>query len=328
MIRDIDVNTKLASIIGTDIGHSKSPAMMNAACEKLGLNAYYFAQNINEEDFGDVIRGISKMNFMGLTITIPYKIEVMKYLDEIDRLAEIIGAVNTIKITDGRMKGYNTDGEGFVRGLEADKGVNVADSTFLVIGAGGVSRAIMTVLASRKAGAALAARQTAQAGPGADKDMSREAGGYNSSKLSETVPVSDKKIYLANRTFERARQLCDKLNSLVCDCCVPVALDDNIGRYAHMADVLVNATNVGMPPMEGQTPIDKSLLRKDMLVADVIYNPDKTQLLLDAEEAGCQTVNGKSLLIHQGKMAFNIWTGLDAPEDVMMKAVFGSTGDE
>jgi len=297
LIKDIDVNTKLASIIGTDIGHSKSPAMMNAACEKLGLNAYYFAQNIKEEDFGQVIRGISKMNFMGLTITIPYKIEVIKYLDEIDRLAEIIGAVNTIKITDGKMKGFNTDGEGFVRGLEADKGVNVSDSTFLVVGAGGVSRAIMTVLASRKADAANA-----------------HAAG---------VPSCEKKIYLANRTLERAQELCDKLNSLVCDCCIPIALDENIGKYVDMADVLVNATNVGMPPMDGQTPIDTKLLRKEMLVADVIYNPDKTQLLLDAEALGCVTVNGKSLLIHQGKMAFNIWTGLDAPEDVMMKAVFG-----
>ena len=179
MIKDIGVDTKLGAIIGTDIGHSKSPAMMNAAYEKLGLDAYYYPMNIKEEDFGDVIRGISKMNYMGLTITIPYKLEVMKYLDEIDRTAEIIGAVNTIKITEGKMKGFNTDGEGFVRGLEADKGVNVAESTFVVVGAGGVSRAIMTVLASRKA---------------AVDDAGREQG----------IPACEKKIYLANRTMKRA----------------------------------------------------------------------------------------------------------------------------
>lgn len=295
MIKDIGVDTKLGAIIGTDIGHSKSPAMMNAAYEKLGLDAYYYPMNIKEEDFGDVIRGISKMNYMGLTITIPYKLEVMKYLDEIDRTAEIIGAVNTIKITEGKMKGFNTDGEGFVRGLEADKGVNVAESTFVVVGAGGVSRAIMTVLASRKA-----------AGAG-------EPG----------IPTCEKKIYLANRTMKRAEELCDKLNKLVCDCCVPVPLDETLAQYIDKADVLVNATNVGMPPQQDMTPVDTAMLHSGMLVADVIYNPRKTKLLEAAESMGCDIVNGQSLLLHQGKMAFNIWTGLEAPGDDMFKAVFG-----
>lgn len=298
MIKDIGVDTKLGAIIGTDIGHSKSPAMMNAAYEKLGLDAYYYPMNIKEEDFGDVIRGISKMNYMGLTITIPYKLEVMKYLDEIDRTAEIIGAVNTIKITEGKMKGFNTDGEGFVRGLEADKGVNVAESTFVVVGAGGVSRAIMTVLASRKAAA---------------DDAGREPG----------IPACEKKIYLANRTMKRAEELCDKLNKLVCDCCVPVPLDKTLAQYIDKADVLVNATNVGMPPQQDMTPVDTAMLHSGMLVADVIYNPRKTKLLEAAESMGCDIVNGQSLLLHQGKMAFNIWTGLEAPGDDMFKAVFG-----
>lgn len=298
MIKNIGVDTKLGAIIGTDIGHSKSPAMMNAAYEKLGLDAYYYPMNIKEEDFGDVIRGISKMNYMGLTITIPYKLEVMKYLDEIDRTAEIIGAVNTIKITEGKMKGFNTDGEGFVRGLEADKGVNVAESTFVVVGAGGVSRAIMTVLASRKAAA---------------DDAGREPG----------IPTCEKKIYLANRTMKRAEELCDKLNKLVCDCCVPVPLDETLAQYIDKADVLVNATNVGMPPQQDMTPVDTAMLHSGMLVADVIYNPRKTKLLEAAEAMGCDIVNGQSLLLHQGKMAFNIWTGLEAPGDDMFKAVFG-----
>lgn len=295
MIKNIGVDTKLGAIIGTDIGHSKSPAMMNAAYEKLGLDAYYYPMNIKEEDFGDVIRGISKMNYMGLTITIPYKLEVMKYLDEIDRTAEIIGAVNTIKITEGKMKGFNTDGEGFVRGIEADKGVNVAESTFVVVGAGGVSRAIMTVLASRKA-----------AGAG-----------------EQGIPTCEKKIYLANRTVKRAEELCDKLNKLVCDCCVPVPLDETLAQYIDKADVLVNATNVGMPPQQDMTPVDTAMLHSGMLVADVIYNPRKTKLLEAAEAMGCDIVNGQSLLLHQGKMAFNIWTGLEAPGDDMFKAVFG-----
>jgi len=129
------------------------------------------------------------MNYAGLTITIPYKIEVMKYLDEIDRTAEIIGAVNTIRIKDGKMKGFNTDGEGFVRGLEADKGVNIAESTFVVVGAGGVSRAIMTVLASRKAEAAAKAQKSQP---------------NSAEQRKKGVLSCGKKIYLANRTYERA----------------------------------------------------------------------------------------------------------------------------
>ena len=287
MIKDITVNTKLASIIGTDIGHSKSPAMMNAAFEACGLDAYYFAMNIKEKDFPDVIRGISKMNYAGLTITIPYKIEVIKYLDEIDPLAKIIGAVNTIKITDGRMKGFNTDGAGFVRGLEVDRGINVPDNTFFVVGAGGVSRAITAVLASKH----------------------------------------PKKLYLANRTFQKAKEICDKLNREFEPCCVPHALDETAKPCLKESTVLVNATNIGMPPYDGQSPIDLAWLRPELLVADVIYNPRKTLLLETAEKLGCRIINGQSLLLHQGKIAFNIWTGLEAPGDVMKKAVFGDEAE-
>ena len=282
-MKTIGVNTKLASIIGTDIGHSKSPAMMNAAFETLGMDAYYFPMNIQEEDFGTVVKGLSKMNYMGLTITIPYKLEILSYLDEIDPLAKIIGAVNTVRIQDGKLKGFNTDGEGFVRGLEVDGGLIIADQTFLVIGAGGVSRAIMTVLASRR----------------------------------------PKKIYLANRTVEKAEEICEKLNREVCPCCVPLPLDCNLEPFAAESTVLINATNIGMPPMEGKSPVDLSLLRPDLFVADVIYNPRRTLLLETAEKMGCRVVNGQSLLLHQGKIAFQIWTGKEAPVDVMARAVFG-----
>ena len=282
-MKTIGVNTKLASIIGTDIGHSKSPAMMNAAYGELGMDAYYFPMNIQEEDFGTVVKGLSKMNYMGLTITIPYKLEILSYLDEIDPLAKIIGAVNTVRIQDGKLKGFNTDGEGFVRGLEVDGGLIIADQTFLVIGAGGVSRAIMTVLASRR----------------------------------------PKKIYLANRTVEKAEEICEKLNREVCPCCVPLPLDCNLEPFAAESTVLINATNIGMPPMEGKSPVDLSLLRPDLFVADVIYNPRRTLLLETAEKMGCRVVNGQSLLLHQGKIAFQIWTGKEAPVDVMARAVFG-----
>ena len=281
-MRQIGVDTKLTAIIGTDIGHSKSPAMMNAGFQALGLNYYYFPMNIREEDFGDVIRGVSKMNFAGLTITIPYKLEILPYLDEIDPLAEVIGAVNTVKIQNGKLKGFNTDGAGFVRGLEVDLGLRVPEETFLMVGAGGVARAIATVLASRK----------------------------------------PQKLFLANRTRGKAEEICERLNQRVWDCCQPLGLEE-IPAYLKQSTVLINATNIGMPPYQDQAPIDLAWLRSDLTVADVIYNPRKTRLLEAAESLGCRFVNGQSLLLHQGKIAFEIWTGQEAPGEVMAQAVFG-----
>lgn len=281
-MNDFNIDTKQFAIIGTDIGHSKSPVMMNAAFRARHLNDYYYAMNIREEDFGTVMRAIPKMPFGGLTITIPYKIECMKYLDEIDPLAKIIGAVNTIKITDGKMRGFNTDGAGFVHGLEVDCGISVPDNTFFVAGAGGVAKAITTVLASKR----------------------------------------PRRIWIANRTYEKATALADKLNTCFEPCCYPLQLNENAREYLDQSTVLINATNVGMRPLEDVSPVDPAWLRPDLLVADVIYNPQKTLLLTKAEQIGCRIVNGQSLLFHQGKIAFQIWTGLEAPGDVMKKAVF------
>lgn len=281
-MKDFNIDTKQLAIIGTDIGHSKSPAMMNAAFRAMDLNYYYYAMNILTKDFGEVMYGIKKMPFAGLTITIPYKIECMKYLDKIDPLAKIIGAVNTIKISNGTMEGFNTDGAGFVSGLEKDCGITVPDNTFFVIGAGGVARAIATVLASK----------------------------------------SPKKLFIANRTYEKAAALAGKLNCHFGERCYPLHLDEGARKYLDQSTVLINATNVGMPPYEALSPIDLTWLRPDLMVADVIYNPRKTRLLTEAERIGCRTVNGQSLLLHQGEIAFQIWTGLKAPSDVMARAVY------
>ena len=281
-MKKIGVDTKLTAIIGTDIGHSKSPAMMNAAFEAKQLNYYFFPMNIQPQNFGKVIQGISGMNFAGLTITIPYKLEILKYLDEIDPLAKVIGAVNTVRISDDRLTGYNTDGEGFVRGLETDCGIHVPDHTFFVAGSGGVSRAITTVLASRR----------------------------------------PQKIYLANRTPDKAVQVAEAINREVFPCCEALALDKDAEAALGRSTVLINATNVGMSPLLGQTPLPAEWLHQALLVADVIYNPLKTKLMEEAEKIGCRTIGGQSLLLHQGKIAFSLWTGEEAPGETMAQAVF------
>lgn len=277
-----DSDTKLVAIIGESISHSKSPAMMNAAFRERGLNYYYDIINVDQKKFGTTIKEIAKRNFAGLTLTIPYKIEILKYLDAIDPLAQVIGAVNTVKIENGKMTGYNTDGMGFVNGLESDCGLQAEGNTFFVIGAGGVSRAIMTVLAARKA----------------------------------------KAVYLESRTDEKAAALCQHINTNIRDCCIALPHTADFGPYIRQCSTLINASFVGMPPYEQEIPIDPKLLHPALLVADVIYNPPKTRLLQEAEKCGCKIINGQSLLFHQGKIAFKIWTGEDAPADVMRQAVY------
>lgn len=274
---------KEVAIIGESISHSQSPAMMNAAFEKLGLNYHYSIINVAPKDFKDVLYSLPGKNYAGLTVTIPYKIEIMQYMDEIDPLAQLIGAVNTVKFEDGKMIGYNTDGAGFVAGIEQDFGVSIPDSTFFIVGAGGVSRAITTTIAMKK----------------------------------------PKRIFLESLYFEDAQALAERINTNICDCCVPLHMEDDFKPYIDQANVVINASFIGMPPHQDETPIDVSLLRKELLVADVIYNPLKTKFLQAAEQLGCRFLNGQYQLFHQGKIAFKIWTGEEAPGDVMRPAVFG-----
>jgi len=277
----ITTKTKLVAILGDHVAHSKSPVMMNAAFQDKGLDYYYIPVDVAADDFGDVVRGISKMNFAGFTITMPYKLEIMKYLDEIDPVAEVIGAVNTVKITDKYMKGYNTDGEGFVSGIERDGKVKIQESTFFIIGAGGVARAISAVLASRH----------------------------------------PRMVYIANRTFSKAEELCRKINEKIYDCCVPLPLDQEGQRYIPMVNVVINGSNIGMKPYEKESPIDVSLIHGNQLVMDVIYQPAKTILLQVAEEKGCQIINGENMLVYQGEIAYHHWTGIDPDIAVMKRAL-------
>ena len=283
-MKQITATTKLTGVIGSNVINSKSPAMMNAAFASLGLDYYFLPLNIAPADFTDVIGGVAKMNFAGLSVTLPYKIEILKYLDDIDPLAKVIGAVNAIKIENGKIKGFNTDGEGFVTGLEQDRNLVIKDHRYLVVGAGGVARAISAVLASRK-------------------------------------PA---KIYLTNRTLSKAEELAEQINRDVFPCCEAVPYDQGIKETVAGCSVVINATSAGMAPDIDQSPFDLSFLHTDLkLVADVIYSPLKTRLLEAAERLGCDIINGQSQLYHQGKIAFKIWTGQEAPADVMSAAIYG-----
>lgn len=281
----VNANTKIIGLLGYPLGHSYSPLMQNAAFEHCSLNKLYIPIEVLPENLEPVVLGITKMNFDGFNVTIPYKVEIIKYLDEIDEYAKCIGAVNTVTIKNGILKGYNTDGIGFLKSFEEGSGTAIEGKEVFVLGSGGASRGICMTLALNKA----------------------------------------KRIYICNRTYEKAIALAKYINNQVEGCSIPVPMiNKEIEKAVNSSDVLINTTSVGMFPDVYDTPLDKSVLNKKLIVCDAAYNPKKTRLLREAEEIGCKTVDGLAMLVYQGVESFKIWTGINAPQEVMFKVVVES----
>jgi shikimate dehydrogenase len=278
----VDVNTKLVGLLGNPLGHSFSPAMHNKAFETLGLNYFYLPIEVTAEDLATVAAGIAKMNFAGYNVTIPHKIRIMDCLDAIDPLARAIGAVNTVVLENGRTTGYNTDGEGFVRSLEAESGIKVDGKRHFILGCGGAARAIAMTLAFKGA----------------------------------------QRIFLCNRTEHKAHDLAAEINTKASPCCEVVPMGPaRMADAVRRADVLINTTSVGMHPEEDRIPIDADLIPDGVIVSDIVYNPARTKLLRVAEEKGCQTVPGLGMLVYQGTEGFRKWTGAEPPVEVMFGVV-------
>ncbi len=280
-MQKVDSKTKYIGLLGYPLGHSISPVMQNAAFESKNINNLYIPVEVKKEDLADVVKAMSKMNFAGFNVTIPYKIEVMNYLDEIDDLAKSIGAVNTVVIKDGKLKGYNTDGIGFLRSLEGELSLSVTGKNIFILGSGGAARAISMTLAMNKAN----------------------------------------RLYICNRTFERAEGLVRDINSKYGNVAISIPmLRQKMEEAITDAEILINATSVGTYPNIDEIPIDKELLNGNFAVCDVVYNPKKTKLLQEAEKLGCKTMSGLGMLVHQGAEAFEIWTGAKAPVETMFEA--------
>jgi shikimate dehydrogenase len=276
---EIDGKTAICGVMGDPVGHSVSPAMHNAAFRALGLNYVYLPFNVSNAGLKEAVGGIRALNIAGMNVTIPHKVAVIPLLDEIEPLAQRIGAVNVIHSKDGRLTGSNTDAEGFLRVLK-ERGVDAQGLRTVVIGSGGASRAICFALAS------IGAHLTI---------LNRTAG--RAADLAEEVTAH------TGRTFE--------------------ALETNPANLAMSlarADLVVNATSIGMVPHEDKSPVSRELLERRHTVVDIVYNPIKTRLMKDAEKAGATTIGGLDMLAWQGALSFEIWTGCKAPIDVMRRA--------
>ena len=278
--KTISGKTQVCGVIGDPIEHTMSPVMHNAAFSKLGLDYVYVAFRVKSEELAGAIKGMRALNLSGLNVTIPHKVNIIPLLDSLDPLAEKIGAVNTVVNKDGSLTGFNTDASGFLRALR-DKGVTPEGKDVVILGAGGAARAISFILADKKANLLILNRLE-------EMDWAEELAGKISSVFGKEV---------------RALELTEA----------------NLGTALDKAELLVNATSVGMSPNTDLTPVPTGLLRPNLVIFDIVYNPIKTRLTTEASQAGCETVMGLDMLTWQGALAFEMWTGKKAPVDLMKK---------
>lgn len=272
--------TRLCAVIGDPIAHSLSPVMHNAAFKALNLNYVYLAFQVKRGELKKAVDWFRTRGILGISVTLPHKVEIMKYIDSVDQLAEAIGAVNTIHNKDGKLLGYNTDGIGALNALK-EKMPNLHGRKVLIVGAGGAARAIAFTLAN------------------------------------EGV-----KLTILNRTGKKAITLAKSLQEKFGSPVSGFELENKLLRKSLAeADILINATQVGMSPKENETLVTRNSMKPNLAVFDIVYNPLKTKLLREAEAAGATTITGVKMLVYQGAEAFRIWTGHNPPIEVMHRAV-------
>jgi len=280
----IDGCTQLVGLIGWPVEHSLSPAMQNAAFDALGLNYRYLPLPVAPGQVEVALRGLAALGFRGANVTSPHKQAVMPHLDEITDTAQAIGAVNTIVVHDERLIGHNTDSDGFLVGARHCLVPTGQPLVALVLGAGGAARAAVC--------------------------------GLLRSETSEIV--------ILNRTLERAQALVADLGNRrrwsPRLCALPLTPETVVG-FARAADLLVNATTVGMwPYIDGSLWPEALPFPPHLTVFDLVYNPLETRLLQQARQSGARVVGGLEMLLGQGALAFEMWTGEEAPVKVMRAA--------
>ncbi len=270
-------------IFGYPIGHSLSPVFQQAALDHHEIDARYEAWETHPDDLGAAVARLRGGEYLGANVTVPHKVEVMAHLDEVDELARLIGAVNTIVKRGDRLAGHNTDAGGFVEALRQSGGFDPRGKRALLLGAGGAARAAAFALVREGASG----------------------------------------LVIANRTLERASALAEELGGRDRGVtAIPLNDAAAIGDAAATSDLVVNSTTVGMrhTPEQDTSPLPEGVLRRGCVVYDMVYNPARTPLLAQAERAGATAVGGLSMLIHQGAAAFALWTGKRAPVRVMLAA--------
>lgn len=276
----ISSQTRVCGIIGKPLGHSLSPAIHNASFESLGLNLVYLAFEV--DDPIAALAGMRSFDLRGLSVTIPYKTAVIPGLDQIDEVARMIGAVNTIVNQEGKLIGYNTDGSGALRSLK-EAGIGTEGKPVLILGSGGAARAIAFSIAMKSRPTRIRILGII---PEELKNLTEDLGEKTG------VPVSGD--LLTEATLPRELKECR---------------------------VLIHATPVGMHPRTEETLVPDELLHPDLQVFDVIYNPDQTRLIKSAKSRGLVTASGLPMFLYQAADQFRLFTGEEAPLEVMKQVL-------
>jgi shikimate dehydrogenase len=280
--------TLLVGVMGWPVEHSLSPAMHNAAFAELGIDWAYLPLPVQPNHVEQALKGLVALNFVGSNVTVPHKQAVMRYMDELGEAAQITGAVNTIHIQDGKFFGYNTDPYGFLNSLK-EAGCHPQGMRVAVLGAGGAARAVVYALARAEVDSAI----------------------------------------VFNRTAERAAFLVDDLADIFPDSSLSfkALTREALATLGNKVDLVVNTTSAGMYPQVDTCPWPEEVpIPHNALFYDLVYNPLETVLLACARAAGATAIDGLGMLVHQGALAFEKWTGEQAPVEVMRQACLSGLG--
>lgn len=272
--------TGVLAILGHPVGHSRSPQIHNAAFAAQGLDLVYVAHDVPPALLPPAVAGLRALGVRGANITVPHKQAVIPLLDDVDDLARRVGAVNTIVNRDSRLWGTNTDVSGFLGAVEHAWGRSPSGARCLVLGAGGAGRAVVAALV----------------GAGADR------------------------VYLYNRTPERALDLCRAAAGWGAVPCRTVSLEEAV-QLGPEVELIVNATSVGLGEGVKETPIPVDMVTRRHLVMDLVYGAEPTSLVAAARKRGAIGLDGREMLVRQAAAAYELWTGRKAPIDVMRDQV-------
>ena len=271
-----DGHTRTCGLIGSPVAHTLSPMIQNHMAQATGQNLVYLPYPVAHGDLEAAVRGALAMDFLGLNVTVPYKSDVIAFLAEIDPLAERIGAVNTLVRCEGGFKGYNTDMPGLYRAMQQE-GVEITGRTVVILGAGGVARAVAVMLLDRGA----------------------------------------QSVYILNRTVDKAAAVAEEINQMAGR---PFAKACALTDYEQIPGekwLVIQATSVGMHPHVDDVVIEDQVFYQHVGIGyDLIFNPCETRFMELTKAAGGRVYNGARMLVYQGIIAFELWTGTSIGQDM------------
>jgi shikimate dehydrogenase len=278
---EITGRTKIVGVIGDPVEHSCSPPMHNAVFREMGMDYVYVPFRVRPEQIPAAVAGFKALNVAGINVTLPHKKAVLPLMDSVSQEVELIGAMNTIVFRDGIVQGHNTDARGFIASLREEGIDDVKGMKVVILGAGGGAQAVIVGLA-----------------------------------LEEVD-----RITIANRTQEKAVQLAEIISGKTGILMEGVSLKDkHLSEYISESDLLVSTITAGMDPSIPLV-IDPDWLHENLTVCDIVYTPPETNLLKAAAERGLRTVGGTGMLVHQGAISFQLWTGKQPSVRTMRRAL-------